>query len=84
MFYNAHQQQRLAFILTARTLGFSIKDMTNIFYETDQNNQACSLVRDIIENRLADVEQQFLKTQALIKVMKQAIGKWQQVIKTKE
>ncbi|GHB59572.1 hypothetical protein GCM10008107_05920 [Psychrosphaera saromensis] len=76
MFYNAQQQQRLSFILTARHLGFSVKDITNIFHETDNNHTGCKLVRDIIKQRLVEVEQQFLDAQALMNLMKQAIGEW--------
>jgi len=76
-FYNSAQQQRLAFILTARHLGFTIKDITEIFNETDKNNPACPIVRDIIEKRLVEIEQKFQQMQTMMQLMQQAREQWQ-------
>jgi len=76
-FYNQAQQQRLQFILTARHLGFTVKDITEIFHETDKNNPACPVVRDIIEKRLVEIEQKFQQMQSMLELMKQARSEWQ-------
>ena len=75
--YDLTQQQRLQFILTARHLGFTVKDITEIFHETDKNNPACPIVRDIIEKRLAEIEQKFQQMQSMLELMKQARAEWQ-------
>jgi DNA-binding transcriptional MerR regulator len=76
-FYNQAQQQRLAFILTARHLGFTVKDITEIFNETDKNNSACPIVRDIIEKRLVEIEQKFKQMQTMMTLMQKAKAEWQ-------
>ena len=76
-FYNQAQQQRLGFILTARHLGFTVKDITEIFNETDKSNPACPIVRDIIEKRLVEVEQKFQQMQTMMQLMQQARNEWQ-------
>lgn len=76
-FYNHAQQQRLSFILTARHLGFTVKDITEIFNETDKNNPACPIVRDIIEKRLVEIEQKFQQMETMMTLMQQARAEWQ-------
>jgi len=76
-YYDERQQQRLRFILTARQLGFTVKDISEIFEETEQQNSACPLVRDIIEKRFNEVEQKFLQAQQLMTMMKKAMKEWQ-------
>jgi DNA-binding transcriptional MerR regulator len=75
--YDREQQNRLRFILTARHLGFNLQDIQTILAETDQQKTACPLVRDIIEQRYQQVQQQFLQSQRLLDVMKQAMNYWQ-------
>ena len=74
--YSQKDSHRLKFILSARELGFSIKDIKEILLEADKGKTACPLVRKIIEERLNETEINFQKTLALRKRMKSAITKW--------
>ena len=74
--YSQKDLHRLKFILSARELGFSVKDIQKIINESDKGNTACPLVRSIIEERLNETEKNFQETLALRKKMKNAIAKW--------
>ena len=69
--------KKLNFILSARHLGFSVKDIKSIFTESDKGQTGCPLVREIIEKRLEDTELQFQQMLALRTRMQSAIKNWQ-------
>ena len=75
--YDSSDCKRLNFILSARHLGFSVKDIKSIFTESDKGQTACSLSREIIEKRLEDTEVQFQQMLALRTRMQSAIKNWQ-------
>lgn len=75
--YDSSDCKRLNFILSARHLGFSVKDIKSIFTESDKGQTACSLAREIIEKRLEDTEVQFQQMLALRTRMQSAIKNWQ-------
>lgn len=76
--YSLQDKERLRFIISARQLGFSVNDIREILSEADDGKTACPMVRDIIERRLAETEQQFQQTLALRNKMRAAINNWQQ------
>lgn len=76
--YDQNDINRLKFILSARALGFSVKDIGNILMHSDKGSTACPLVRNIIEQRLKKTESEFQHTLALRKRMKNAISQWRQ------
>lgn len=75
-YYSEKDQQRLAFIVSARKLGFTVNDIAKILHESDQGHTACNLVRDIIEQKLSETEQQFQQTLALRNRLQAAIIDW--------
>jgi len=75
--YAVKDQKRLAFILSARQLGFSVSNITQILSEADQGHTACGLVRQLIEQKLIETEQQFQQTLALRNRLQLAISDWQ-------
>jgi MerR family transcriptional regulator, Zn(II)-responsive regulator of zntA len=75
--YQAKDQQRLAFIVSARQLGFSVNDISHILNEADQGHSACGLVRQLIEQKLIETERQFQQTLALRNRLQLAITDWQ-------
>lgn len=77
--YNANDFQRLKFILSARQLGFSVKDIEQILTHADQGTTACPMVRNLLEHRLQETENQFKQTKVLRKKMQEAIVQWQQL-----
>lgn len=75
--YTTDDQQRLKFIISARQLGFSIKDIQQIVAESEQGNCPCPLTRKIITKRLAETEQLFQETLKLRTRMQAAAKQWQ-------
>lgn len=75
--YDKKAQQRLKFILSVRQLGFSIKEITEILSKADKGDTPCPLVREIVERRLAETEQQFQQALALRKKLKDSIRDWE-------
>ncbi|WP_196139318.1 MerR family transcriptional regulator [Aliikangiella sp. G2MR2-5] len=74
--YDRKEQGRLRFILSARHLGFTVKDIKRILQESDQNKNSCPLVRKLIEEKLKETELQFKEAQALRGRMQKAIEDW--------
>ncbi len=75
-FYSNKDQSRLRFILSARQLGFSVKDIQQILREADHGKSACPLVRKLIKARLDETEKQFQEMLQLRKKMKGALKQW--------
>jgi len=75
-FYSNNDQSRLRFILSARQLGFSVKDIKQILQEADHGKSACPLVRKLIKARLDETEKQFQEMLQLRKRMKSALKQW--------
>ncbi len=75
--YGEAEVKRLRFILSARQLGFSVKDIAQILHQADHGDSACPLVRDLIEQRLEQTKTQFEQTKALREKMELAIEQWQ-------
>jgi DNA-binding transcriptional MerR regulator len=75
-FYATPEQSRLRFILSARDLGFSIEDIKQIFSESDEGKTPCPTVRVLIEQRLQETEQRFIKMAKLRDRMQSAIKAW--------
>ena len=75
--YQDKEQSRLAFILAARQLGFTLNDIQLILKESDQGKSACPLVRKLIEQRMVEFNRQFEEILALKNRMEQAIQQWQ-------
>lgn len=74
--YGYQDQKRLHFILNARHLGFSVKDIQEILSESDKGVSSCPVVRRLIEKRLQETEKQFQQTFALRTRMQSAIKEW--------
>ena len=74
--YGYQDQKRLHFILCARHLGFSVKDIQEILSESDKGESSCPVVRKLIEKRLEETEKQFQETLALRARMQSAIQEW--------
>ena len=75
--YGKAVQQRLKFILSARQLGFAVEEIKNILTEADKGHSACPLVREIVEQRLAETEKQFQEALLLREKLRNAISDWQ-------
>ena len=74
--YNKRDQNRLRFVLSARNLGFSVKDIEEILGVSETGKSGCPIVRDLIQRRLQETEQRFLETAALRNRMLSAVSEW--------
>jgi DNA-binding transcriptional MerR regulator len=74
--YCTKEQRRLSFILSARQLGFTVKDIGKILSVSDKGNTPCPIVREIIELRIKESNTLFEKTLALKTRMEAAMNKW--------
>jgi DNA-binding transcriptional MerR regulator len=74
--YGEKDKKRLSFILSARQLGFSLKDIQKIIGESEKGVSPCSLTRELIQLRLEETEQQFAQVLALRNRMRSAVADW--------
>lgn len=75
--YDADDLRRLRFARKARQLGFSLPEIRKILEQADEHHSPCPMVRDVFENRLADVEKEIAELQQLRERMKNALAAWQ-------
>lgn len=75
--YSSKDRQRLRFILGARQLGFSVSDVRQIINEAQSGRTACPLARKLIEQRMAETEQQFQHMLRLRNRMQSVVELWQ-------
>ncbi|MEX2474118.1 MerR family DNA-binding protein [Marinobacter sp.] len=69
--------RRLRFARKARQLGFSLPEIRSILRQADDHHSPCPLVRDVFENRLAEVEREIRELHQLRDRMKSALSAWQ-------
>ena len=74
--YTEKERRRLRFIVSARQLGFSVKDISQIIAMADTGKAACPLVRRLIEQRLQETEQRFQDIGLLRQRMLAASKEW--------
>lgn len=75
--YTKADRQRLQFIISARKLGFSLKDIQHIIGESEQGHCPCPLTRQIIAKRLEETEALFQETLKLRVRMQAALKQWE-------
>lgn len=75
--YSKEDKNRLQFIVNARQIGFSVKDIEQIFNHADKSESACPVVRQLIEERLLQTEQKFQQVKELRNNMRSAVEQWQ-------
>jgi len=74
--YSKTDKDRLRFIVNARQIGFSVKDIEQIFNHAEQDGSACPTVRKLVEERLQQTEVKFQQIKELRDNMKNAIDQW--------
>jgi DNA-binding transcriptional MerR regulator len=76
--YGSENESRLRFLLSAKKLGFSLKDIRQILLVAETANTPCPLVRRLMDQRLGTLRQQLRETQALYERMKLAASSWEE------
>ena len=74
--YNAVDLRRLHFALKARSLGFTLGDVAELIQESERGEGPCRRVRDLIEQRLAEVERRIAELRQLSDRMRSAMTSW--------
>ncbi len=67
---------RLRFIRQAQTLGFTLKEITEILSDAEVGSSPCPKVRDIIVRHIEENRRKIQELQALQHRMEQALEKW--------
>ncbi|MHB0776868.1 MerR family transcriptional regulator [Halomonas sp. WWR20] len=75
--YDSTALSRLQFIQRARTLGFSLKEISAILDHADHGDSPCPMVRDLLAQRLPVIHARIGELQALAQRMEQAMATWQ-------
>ncbi|MBR9871647.1 MAG: MerR family DNA-binding protein [Gammaproteobacteria bacterium] len=76
-YYDAEDLRRLRFARKARQLGFSLPEIRQILGQADEHHSPCPMVRDVFEQRLAEVEREIAELQQLRTRMVSALSAWQ-------
>jgi len=74
--FTQNDLERLRFIQRARTLGFSVAEISDILAHADQGDSPCPLVRDLLASRLPQIRARIQELQALAARMEQALETW--------
>lgn len=77
--YGRKDEERLRFLLSAKRLGFSLKDIREILDMAASGDTPCPLVRQLIDQRLAVVREEMMDAQALLTRMESASTSWNQL-----
>lgn len=76
--YSNRDKARLEFILSARSLGFSVADVRRILDVSDQGDTPCPLVRELMQKRLMKLDEQFREIMILRSRMEKAVAQWRE------
>lgn len=74
--YDHADLERLRFIQRARTLGFSVAEISDILAHADQGDSPCPMVRDLLASRLPQIRARIRELEALAARMEQALTAW--------
>lgn len=74
--YGSTDERRLRFLLSAKRLGFSLKDIREILDMASSGDTACPLVRQLIDQRLVAIREEMRNAQMLLSRMESASESW--------
>jgi len=77
--YGIEHERRLRFLLSARKLGFSLKDIREILEMSDSGDTPCPLVRKLIDRRVEAIREEMRDAQMLMVRMELASRDWHQL-----
>lgn len=77
--YGRKDEERLRFLVSAKRLGFSLKDIREILEMAETGDSPCPLVRQLIDRRLAVIREEMMDAQMLLERMESASASWSQL-----
>lgn len=75
--YDQTALQRLNFIRQASDLGFSLKQIEEIFQQSDSGDSPCPMVRDLLERKVPETKLKIAQLQAHLVKMEDALAAWE-------
>lgn len=78
-YYDQQNEKRLRFILSAKNLGFSLKEIRQILDLSSSGETPCPIVREMIAKHLSVIQRQMRDAQMLFTRMKHASALWQEI-----
>ncbi len=75
-YFDEKAVKRLEFIKRAKYLGYTLKEIKQIFDESLKGSSPCPLVRDIIQQRLQSNRRRLTQLIELQRHMEEALAKW--------
>tara|TARA_R110002072_G_scaffold77138_3_gene180291 strand:+ start:3280 stop:3726 length:447 start_codon:yes stop_codon:yes gene_type:complete len=78
-YFGKADENRLCFVLSAKKLGFTLKQIREILGTADAGDTPCPLVRDLINRRLAEVRKEMAEAQVLVDRLEAACEEWSEL-----
>lgn len=75
--YSHDDLRRLNFALQARSLGFTLADISLLVEESESGASPCATTRQLIEQRLEDVNKRIEELHRLSRRMRNALHEWE-------
>lgn len=75
-YFSVAEENKLAFILSAKKLGFSLKEIGQILHTAEHGDTPCPLVRELIQRRLSEVKEEIAESERLASRLEYACEKW--------
>ncbi len=77
--YQFSDQTRLHFIVVAKSIGFTLHEISDILAEAKRGNSTCPMVRVIIEKHIEQNRRKIKELQLLQNKMETALTDWEQM-----
>lgn len=77
--YNNEALQRVRFIQQARELGFSLRQIGDIFEQADSGDSPCPMVRDLLRQKVPETKRQIAQLQSHLAKMEAALEAWDEM-----
>ncbi len=77
--YEEEELRRLQFILQAKALGFSLKDIKNIISNAEKGQSPCPMVRGLLTDKIKETEAEIQVLQKKLAMMKKVQREWKNI-----
>lgn len=75
-YFGTADENRLSFVISAKKLGFTLKEIQNILSTADTGDTPCPLVKDLINQRLVKTKREMAEAQSLVARLEIACEEW--------
>jgi DNA-binding transcriptional MerR regulator len=77
--YGADALERISFIKRAQILGFTLDEIKQIIVERRAGHSPCAKVRDVVRNRLRELDERMAEMRRYRKELAAALAEWDQI-----